>query len=132
MANLAGRLANAVSGQKPRDDDHQDAHVSTWKTAWEAGAQSAWTVGPSALNPYTRDDAVRADAWAAGAQWAQGHADRREPSHVRLAHPLRRRTDTTSRLRRVAKAGGVGLSVLAFVGWQRRRARTRDQLKPGR
>jgi hypothetical protein len=128
IANLAGRLVNAVGRQKRRAGDHQEAHVNNWKDAWEAGAQSAWTVGLSALNPYPQYDSVRADAWAAGAEWARGRADRRQPSRVRLAHALRRRTDTKSRFRRVAKASGVGLSVLAFVGWQRRRARTRDQL----
>jgi hypothetical protein len=106
--------------------------VNSWKGAWEAGAQSAWTAGPLALNPYPQNDSVRADAWEAGAEWARRHADRREPGRVRLAHPFRRRADTKSRLRRVAKAGGVGLSVLAFVGWHWRRSRVRDQISSSR
>jgi hypothetical protein len=127
IANVAGRLVNTVARpNRPAGD--QDAQVDSWKDAWEAGAQAAWKVGPSAPNPYSRDDSVRADAWSAGARWARGHADRREPDHVRLAHPLRRRTDAGTRFRRVAKAGGVGLSVLAFVGWRWRRAKVRDQL----
>jgi hypothetical protein len=123
---------NAVARPSRPTGDHEDAHVNSWKDAWEAGAESAWTVGPVAVNPYTQDDPVRANAWSAGAQWARGHADRREPGRVRLAHPLRRRTDAGSRFRRMAKAGGVGLSVLAFVGWRWRRSRVRDQLNPTR
>ena len=126
VANMAGRLVNTVAPPKRRARDQQEAHVDSWKNAWEAGAQAVWTAGPSALSPDTRDDAVRADAWEAGAQWARSHPDRREPSRVRLAHPLRRRSDTKSRLRRVAKAGGVGLSVLAFVGWRLRKVRSRE------
>src|SRR5262245_27213270 len=129
LANLAGRLVNAIAPNRRAVDDEE--HVNNWKDAWRVGAQSAWTVGPSALNPYPQDDPVRANAWAAGAEWARGHSDRRVPSRVRLAHPLRRRTDTRSRLGRVAKAGGVGLSVLAFVGWRWRRARVRDQSGSG-
>src|SRR4051812_18945373 len=101
VANLAARLVNAV-GPNRRAADHEEAHVNRWKDGWRAGAHSAWTVGPSALNPYTQDDPVRANAWAAGAEWARGHSDRREPSRIRLAHPLRRHTDTRSRLGRVA------------------------------
>jgi len=127
IANLTGRLMNVVARNR-RASDHQDAQVNNWKDAWAAGAQSAWGAGPSALNPYTQDDPLRANAWAAGAEWARGQSDLREPSRVRLAHPLRRRTDTGSRLGRVAKAGGVGLSVLAFVGWRWRKARVREQV----
>jgi hypothetical protein len=127
IANLTGRLMKATATGRRAAGDREEAHVNTWKDAWDAGAQSAWTRGASALNPYPYDDSVRTDAWAAGAQWALTHPDRREPSRVRLAHPLRRRTDTSSRLRRLTQAGAVGLSVLAFVRWRRRRARTRDE-----
>jgi hypothetical protein len=126
VANLTGRLMNATAGWRNVARDRQEAHVNAWKDAWEDGAQSAWTLGASAVNPH-HDDSVRADAWAAGAQWALTHTDRREPGSVRLAHPLRRRTDTNARVRRLTQAGAVGLSVLAFVGWRWRKAKTREQ-----
>jgi hypothetical protein len=125
VANLTGRLMNATASWRNLARDRQETHVNNWKDAWEDGAQSAWTRGASAVNPH-HDDSVRADAWAAGAQWALTHTDRREPARVRLAHPLRRRTDTNARVRRLTQAGAVGLSVLAFVGWRWRKARTRD------
>lgn len=101
----------------------KDTLVREWKQAWNKGAQARWS-GKPFTNPHPAGS-PRAAAWTAGWQWAERQPDRRQPTVVRFAHPLRRNTDTTARLARTAQAGAVGLSVVTLVGWmwQMRRRR---------
>ena len=108
--------------------------VETWKKAWIAGAEARWSKA-SSNNPFT-DDPSRA-AWNAGHLWAAENPNRRTTNHVRLAHPLRRVTDTMPRVVRAVEIGAIGLGVLAAARWAwRRRAapttsRARTEPSPG-
>jgi hypothetical protein len=103
----------------------EDAHVREWKEAWVKGAEARWAGTSFHANRYPSRSA-RAAAWSAGWRWADRQPDRRHAPVARFAHPLRRRTDTTSRLMRSAQAGAVGLSMLTVLGWlwQMRRRRS--------
>jgi hypothetical protein len=99
-----------------------DAQVRAWKDAWVTGADARWRDTAFIRNPHPIGSSAAA-AWSAGWRWAELQPDRRQQSHARLAHPYRRRTDTTSRLVRGAQAGAVGVSIVTLVAWmwQRRR-----------
>lgn len=102
-----------------------DAFVIRWKRVWASGANARWAGVPESRNPHEAGSAF-ASAWKAGWLWGDRQPDRREPSVVRFAVPLRRATDSVSPLRRSARAGAVGLSVIAVAGWlwqTRRRSR---------
>jgi ABC-type transport system involved in cytochrome c biogenesis permease subunit len=101
-----------------RPANASDTFVTTWKKAWIAGAEARWSNG-STSNPYSSEP-LRA-AWDAGRLWAADNPDRRTTSHVRLAHPLRRSTDTVSRVVRAAEISAIGLGVLAAARWAWRR-----------
>lgn len=111
-----------------RTNDSDAVFVETWKKAWIAGAEARWSKIP-AKNPFAVDPS-RA-AWNAGHLWAADNPDRRTTDHLRLAHPLRRSTDTISRAVRVAEIGAIGLGVLAAARWAWRR-RTGPTTSPAR
>ena len=94
--------------------------MDTWKKAWIAGAQARWSNG-SKPNPFT-DDPSRA-AWNAGHLWAADNPNRRTNDHMRLAHPLRRSTDTVPRVMRFVEIGALGLGAMAAARWAWRRRR---------
>jgi acyl transferase domain-containing protein len=95
-----------------------DTFVKTWKKAWIAGAEARWS-NLSTKNPHASDPS-RA-AWNAGHLWAADNPDRRTNNHIRLAHPLRRSTDTVPRVVRAVEIGAIGLGVLAAARWAWRR-----------
>lgn len=100
--------------QRTAADD--EAQVRAWKRAWVSGAEARWAGTASTSNPNEAGSAPAA-AWTAGWHWAEQQPDRREPSRVRFAHPGRRSSDNASPLRRSARAGAVGLSMLAVAAW---------------
>ena len=106
--------------RRPSDSD---TFVETWKRAWIAGAEARWSNASNAMtkNPFSRDPS-RA-AWNAGHLWAADNPDRRTTDHIRLAHPLRRSTDTVSRVVRAAEIGVIGIGMLAAARWAWRRRR---------
>lgn len=118
-----GGPVQRAPGGRTRPDD---AQVREWKGSWVSGAEGRWAGTSLLANPY-KPGSSRAAAWRAGWHWADLQPDRRQPRPVRFAHPLRRRTDSSSRLVRSAQAGAVGLSVLTIAGWlwQMRRQRAR-------
>jgi hypothetical protein len=97
----------------PVDDD---TYVTRWKQTWAGGAEARWRGRAGTDNPHPPDSAF-ATAWSAGWRWADQQPDRRKPSSVRFAVPQRRAADRVSPLRRSARAGAVGLSVVAVAGW---------------
>lgn len=117
------------SRQRGPDDDER---VRTWKRAWITGAEARWSGASPTRNPH-RAGSAPAAAWRAGWHWADQQPDRRDPSHVRFAHPRRRATDHASVFAWSMRAGVVGLSVLAFVGclWQSRRRDNRSVRSDG-
>jgi hypothetical protein len=106
-----------------RTNDSDAVFVETWKKAWLAGAEARWSKVP-ANNPFT-DEPSRA-AWTAGHRWAADNPNRRNTNHVRLAHPLRRSTDTMPRVVRAVEIGAIGLGVLAAARWAWRRRSNRE------
>jgi hypothetical protein len=103
-----------------RPASESDSFVETWKKAWLAGAEARWSNG-STKNPHAGDPS-RA-AWNAGHLWAADNPNRRTSNHIRLAHPLRRQTDSVPRVVRVVEIGAIGLGVLAAARWAWRRRR---------
>src|SRR5687767_8516613 len=107
-----------------RRADDPNTVVLAWKRSWVAGAQARWSNG-SASNPYPRSPEHA--AWNAGYVWAGDHPDRRTADHFRLAHPLRRSTDTIPRVVRAVEIGAAGFGLLAAARWAwRARRRTRE------
>ena len=109
-----------------RTNDSDAVFVETWKKAWIAGAEARWSK-TQANNPFTGDPS-RA-AWNAGHRWAADNPDRRTTIPIRLAHPLRRSTDTMPRVVRAVEIGAIGLGVLAAARWAWRRRSQRDDIK---
>jgi len=105
-----------------RQASASDTFVETWKKAWIAGAEARWS-NASTKNPYSGDPS-RA-AWNAGHLWAADNPNRRTTDHIRLAHPLRRSTDSISRVVRAAEIGAIGIGMLAAASWAWRRRRQR-------
>jgi acyl transferase domain-containing protein len=105
-----------------RAASESDTFVETWKKAWMAGAEVRWA-NLSTKNPHTSDPS-RA-AWNAGHMWAAANPDRRTTDHIRLAHPLRRSTDTVPRVVRAVEIGAIGIGVLAAARWAWRQRRHR-------
>jgi uncharacterized protein (DUF2252 family) len=108
---------------RPRTNDADAVFVEAWKKAWIAGAEARWSK-TAAKNPFAVDPS-RA-AWNAGHLWAADNPDRRTTNQIRLAHPLRRSTDTVSRAVRAAEIGAIGLGVLAAARWAWRRRGQRE------
>jgi hypothetical protein len=111
-----------VFGLLRRPGADADSFVDAWKKAWIAGAHARWSTGGK--NPYPEDPA-RA-AWNAGHLWAADNPDRRRKDHMRLAHPLRRSTDTLPRVVRAVEIGALGFGVLAAARWAWRRRQRRN------
>ena len=97
-----------------------DARVAAWKDAWREGADAAWTSPRSVTNPY--DKGLERTAWDAGWNWGQQNPDRRGREAERLAHPLRRATDSTlpRTLKRAAAVGATGVTLYAITKVVRR------------
>jgi hypothetical protein len=99
-----------------RDRRDDDEYVTQWKQSWASGAEARWGGASPGDNPH-RSDSAFATAWGAGWRWADQQPDRRTSTVVRFAVPQRRASDRVSPLRRSARAGAVGLSMLAVAGW---------------
>jgi acyl transferase domain-containing protein len=105
-----------------RAASESDTFVHAWKKAWMAGAEARWS-NLSMKNPHASDPS-RA-AWNAGHLWAADNPDRRITNHIRLAHPLRRSTDSVPRVVRAVQIGAIGIGVLAAARWAWRQRRHR-------
>jgi hypothetical protein len=97
-----------------------DVVVAAWKTAWSEGANAAWAPQRAYNNPYPTG--AQRSAWDAGWRWAGRNPDRRNNEAVRMAHPLRRSTDTalTPSLKRAAALGATGVTLYAISKMMRR------------
>jgi hypothetical protein len=115
-------LQRIVPARWRRRSTSDDVQVRKWKAAWSAGAQARWRGAPrhSTLND-SRSPA--AAAWDAGWLWADRQPDRRVASRPRLAHPLRRDTDSPARL--IGRAGALGVSTFMLARWLWRARRKR-------
>lgn len=105
-------------GTKPESD--ADTRVAMWKAAWREGAAAAWASPGNPANPYATG--LQRTAWAAGWNWGEQNPDRRRSTSERLAHPLRRATDSTlpRTLRRAAAVGATGVTLYAMTRVVRR------------
>lgn len=120
-------ILDRLRGQRKKTGE--DAQVRAWKDAWVSGADARWRGTAYIRNPHPTGSAAAA-AWSAGWRWAELQPDRRHQSHARLAHPYRRRTDTTSRLVRGAQAGAVGVSIVTLLAWMWQRRRQAAKTPP--
>jgi hypothetical protein len=102
-----------------------DALVAAWKAAWREGATAAWTSVRPIANPHPAEP--ERTAWAAGYAWGQRNPDRRQQAAPRLAHPIRRVTDSrvSVMVTRAATVGATGLAVYALSTGVRRWMRGR-------
>jgi hypothetical protein len=123
MAIAARGVLDHLRGIASQDTDKQ---VRGWRRHWQRGAEARWSGASNGVNPHP-PGASHASAWSAGWRWAEHHADLRNPTAARIAHPYRRSSDTLVRLVRRASAGAVGVSALTMIAavWTIRRKRAR-------
>lgn len=128
LAHRVFRWIRASSPAAPAEPTKGDP-VQVWKSTWRLGAEARWNGVPLSANPYQHEEGSGpAKAWGAGWNWAEQHPDRRRGARVRLAHPLRRSSDSESAplaLARSARTASVGVSTIVVAAWlwQRRRKR---------
>ena len=101
--------------------------VESWKKAWIAGAEARW----SKRRRRTHSPANRRAPPGTPAIYGPLTTPTGEPTnHIRLAHPLRRSTDSMSRVVRAAEIGAIGLGVLATARWAWRRRQHQAASEP--
>jgi hypothetical protein len=120
MPSRRGAAASQADDRVSAPTSEADARVLAWKTAWREGAAAAWESPRTATNPYAKG--LERTAWAAGWNWGGQNPDRRGKEADRLAHPLRRATDSTlpRTLKRAAAVGATGVTVYAITKVVRR------------